>query len=88
MICKNCKHSNWKLSGSRNWGECLNPKVEPLLRISLAHVDIPSAKTSTEYKAGIDEITTYARIQFDEDIFGCTLFEPQPNISLRLREAG
>ena len=69
MICKNCKYFYWKLSGSRNWGECQNPKVQSAIRLSLKLVDLG--------KPELDEVTTYARIQFDEDVFGCILFEAE-----------
>jgi hypothetical protein len=35
IICKNCEHFNWKFSGLRNWGECLNPNVQDALGLSL-----------------------------------------------------
>lgn len=66
-ICKHCKHFNWKLSGGQNWGECQNPDVLSSTRLSLKLVDLE--------KAALDEVRLYARIHFDEDNFGCILFE-------------
>ena len=66
-ICKHCEYFNWKLSGSRNWGECLNPEVLSSTRLSLKLVDLE--------RADLDEVRQYARIHFDEDNFGCILFE-------------
>ncbi len=67
MICKNCKHFFWKLTGSRNWGECLNSKVQSSIRLSLKLVNLG--------KPELDDVRTYTRIHFDEDSFGCILFE-------------
>ena len=65
--CKNCVSFNWKLSASKNWGECLNETVQNSIRLSLRHVNIS--------KPDMDEVQKYTRIHFDEDLFGCRFFE-------------
>ncbi len=75
-ICKNCKHFNWKLSGTKNWGECLNPKVVMRISFRLVNLEnISAIKTPAEYKKAQDEIANYARIQLEEDTFGCIHFD-------------
>lgn len=73
MNCKTCKHFSWKLSTNRNWGECLNPKVIAMTRISFRHIEVTPQLRK--------EINTYARIQFDEDEFGCIHFEAMRNLT-------
>ncbi len=67
-VCKNCTHFNWKLSGPQHhWGECLSPDVLPMIRLSLKLVEL-----DTEQRA---DVNNYARVQFDEESFGCIHFE-------------
>lgn len=74
--CKDCRHFNWKLSLSRNWGECLNPQA--IMRISLKLTDwgkVEGIETLEQYKAIQREVAKYARVQFEEETFGCIHFE-------------
>lgn len=64
--CKTCKHFLWKLSGSKNWGECQNLRNIEATRISLKLVDLD--------KTGLDEVRNYARFNFDEDSFCCDMY--------------
>lgn len=68
--CKACKHFNWKLSTSKEWGECLNPTVLDAIRISWRHV-----WGLHSHPELLKEIDDYARVQFVEGEFGCIYFE-------------
>ena len=69
QICKDCRYFNFKSSGDKSWGQCLNPFVVEATRVSLTHVDINPAQR--------EEVKIYARIYFDENSFGCIHFGPE-----------
>ncbi len=66
--CKNCSHFNFKVSGTNgNFGECLNPKNEQAMKISMAKCDITHKDR--------EEVNEYGYILLNEDVMSCSNFE-------------